>query len=113
MLFGACKADERVALIFFYWADGQWRYCHDPIVYYAMLEVLSRKKLCQGAKRVPLAAYKVACHMFNRNLIPDLKLCGKVSKKLTLEGKLEEADELMLQFVERGHLLPQCERILQ
>ncbi|CAI9786249.1 unnamed protein product [Fraxinus pennsylvanica] len=25
---------------------------HDPIVYYAMLQVLSKTKLCQGAKRV-------------------------------------------------------------
>ncbi|KAL6991534.1 hypothetical protein U1Q18_009645 [Sarracenia purpurea var. burkii] len=44
--------DERVALKFFYWADRQWRYRHDPIVYYAMLEVLSKTKLRQGARRV-------------------------------------------------------------
>ncbi|BBH01126.1 Tetratricopeptide repeat-like superfamily protein [Prunus dulcis] len=48
----ARQADERVALEFFYWADRQWRYKHYPVVYYAMLEVLSKTKLCQGAKRV-------------------------------------------------------------
>ncbi|WZZ59422.1 hypothetical protein YC2023_059529 [Brassica napus] len=44
--------DERVALKFFYWADRQWRYRHHPVVYYSMLEVLSKTKLCQGARRV-------------------------------------------------------------
>lgn len=55
----------------------------------------------------PLGSYRVACRMFNRNLIPDLKLCEKVSKRLILEEKLEEADKLMLRFVERGHVAPQ------
>ncbi|XP_073065780.1 uncharacterized protein [Primulina eburnea] len=55
----------------------------------------------------PLGSYRVACRMFNRNLIPDLKLCEKVSKRLILEEKLEEADKLMLRFVERGHVSPQ------
>ena len=31
------QADEQVALKLFYWADRQWRYRHDPIVYYTML----------------------------------------------------------------------------
>lgn len=44
--------DERVALKFFYWADRQWRYRHHPVVYYSMLEALSKTKLCQGARRV-------------------------------------------------------------
>ncbi|KAE8696330.1 Detected protein of confused Function [Hibiscus syriacus] len=44
--------DERVVLQFFYWADRQWRYRHNPIVYYAMLEILSKTKWCQGARRV-------------------------------------------------------------
>ncbi|KAJ4703087.1 Pentatricopeptide repeat-containing protein [Melia azedarach] len=46
------QSDERVALNFFYWADRQWRYRHDPIVYYVMLEILGKTKLCRGAKRV-------------------------------------------------------------
>ncbi|KAL0442488.1 UNVERIFIED_CONTAM: hypothetical protein Slati_1971500 [Sesamum latifolium] len=46
------QSDERVALKFFYWADRQWRYRHNPIVYHAMLKVLGKTKLCQGAKRI-------------------------------------------------------------
>ncbi|KAL0305465.1 UNVERIFIED_CONTAM: hypothetical protein Sradi_5963800 [Sesamum radiatum] len=46
------QSDERVALQFFYWADRQWRYRHNPIVYHAMLKVLDKTKLCQGAKRI-------------------------------------------------------------
>ena len=61
------------------------------------------------SKEMPLSAYKVACRMFNRNLIPNLKLSQKVTKQLMLEGKSVEADNLMLRFVERGHLSPQCE----
>jgi pentatricopeptide repeat protein len=53
-------------------------------------------------KGVAISAYKVACQMFRRNLIPDLKLCEKVSKKLVLDGMSAEADNLMLRFVERG-----------
>ncbi|KAH9622721.1 hypothetical protein KSS87_011017, partial [Heliosperma pusillum] len=44
--------DERVALEFFYWADRQWRYRHDPIIYCAMLHILGKTKLCEGARRV-------------------------------------------------------------
>lgn len=61
------------------------------------------------SKGIPLMSYNVACRMFNRNLIPDLKLCEKVSKKLMLEGKSEEADKLILRFVERGRISPQCQ----
>lgn len=59
------------------------------------------------SKGIPLSAYKVACKMFQRNMIPDLKLCERVTKGLMSEGKLEEADKLMLLFVERGHIMPQ------
>ncbi|CAL1365732.1 unnamed protein product [Linum trigynum] len=59
------------------------------------------------SKGVPLSAYNVACRMFNRNLIPDIKLCEKVSKKLKAEGKSKEADSLLLRFVERGSVSPQ------
>ncbi|GAB2281767.1 hypothetical protein Dimus_016335 [Dionaea muscipula] len=45
----------------------------------------------------------VACRMFNRNLVPDVKLCEKISKKLILGGNLDEADEIMLRLVERGN----------
>ncbi|GJW66626.1 pentatricopeptide repeat-containing protein [Tanacetum coccineum] len=54
----------------------------------------------------PLSSYKVACRMFSRNLIPDLKLCEKVSKSLVVHGKSHEEDELMLRFVERGKISP-------
>ena len=64
------------------------------------------------SKGIPLSAYKVASRMFNRNLIPELKLCEKVSKRLMLEGKCEEADRLMIRFVERGHISPQCQEHL-
>ncbi|KAF2557395.1 hypothetical protein F2Q68_00014792 [Brassica cretica] len=57
-------------------------------------------------KGVPLSAYKVACRMFNRDLIPDIKMCEKLSKRLVREGKVEEADQLMLLLVERGRILP-------
>ncbi|OIW14038.1 hypothetical protein TanjilG_11383 [Lupinus angustifolius] len=46
------QVDERVALNFFYWADRQWRYKHNTIVYYTLLDVLSKTKLCQGARRI-------------------------------------------------------------
>ncbi|XP_044509564.1 pentatricopeptide repeat-containing protein At5g41170, mitochondrial-like [Mangifera indica] len=65
------------------------------------------------SKGIPLSAYKVACRMFNRNLIPDLKLCEKVSKKLVFEGKSEEANNLMLRFVERGKIQPYNQEHLQ
>lgn len=62
---------------------------------------------------IPMSAYKVACRMFNRNLLPDLKLCEKVSKRLMIEGKLEEADRLVLRFVERGCVSAQERKHLQ
>ncbi|KAG6419351.1 hypothetical protein SASPL_121571 [Salvia splendens] len=46
------QSDERNALNFFYWADRQWRYRHYAVVYHDMLRILSKTKLCQGAKRV-------------------------------------------------------------
>ncbi|KAK4769745.1 hypothetical protein SAY87_030277 [Trapa incisa] len=46
------QQDERMALKFFYWAERQWRYRHDPIVYAVMLEILSKTKLYQGAPRI-------------------------------------------------------------
>ncbi|XP_009600019.1 pentatricopeptide repeat-containing protein At1g09900 [Nicotiana tomentosiformis] len=61
-------------------------------------------------ERNPLSSYKVACRMFNRNLIPDLKLCDKVKDRLMQDGRVEEADKLMLRFVERGRNLPQLQR---
>ncbi|KAM1652012.1 hypothetical protein ACFXTN_004518 [Malus domestica] len=61
----------------------------------------------------PLSAYKVACRMFNRNLIPDLKLCEKVTKRLMLDGNSKEADNLMLRFVERGCISNQYQEHLQ
>lgn len=58
-----------------------------------------------------LSAYKVAPQMFIRNFIPNLKLCEKGTKKLVLvpqkkkkekklvlDGKSVEADNLMLRF---------------
>ncbi|PRQ45365.1 putative pentatricopeptide [Rosa chinensis] len=64
-------------------------------------------------KEVPLLAYKVACRMFNRNLIPDLKLCQNVTKRLMLEGYSKEADNLMLRFVERGCISNQLQEHLE
>ncbi|EYU33400.1 hypothetical protein MIMGU_mgv1a023529mg [Erythranthe guttata] len=55
----------------------------------------------------PIGSYRVACRMFNRNLVPDLKLCEEVSKKLILQQKFDEADKLILRFVERGHIPPE------
>ncbi|PIA47205.1 hypothetical protein AQUCO_01400115v1 [Aquilegia coerulea] len=60
-------------------------------------------------KDEPLSAYKVACRMFDRNLIPDLSLCKKVGKRLRLKGKTKEAEKLLIRFVERGLLSPQLE----
>ncbi|QHO27712.1 Pentatricopeptide repeat-containing protein [Arachis hypogaea] len=53
-------------------------------------------------KGLPLSANRVTSRMFSRNLVPDLKLCQKVSKKLMSDEKLVETDNLMLQLVERG-----------
>ncbi|KAL0442489.1 UNVERIFIED_CONTAM: hypothetical protein Slati_1971600 [Sesamum latifolium] len=63
--------------------------------------VLMRSYLKHGN---PLGSYRVACRMFNRNVVPDLKLCEEVSKKLIVQQKLDEADRLMLRFVERGYV---------
>uniref|UniRef100_A0A2P2N9Z6 Pentatricopeptide repeat-containing protein n=1 Tax=Rhizophora mucronata TaxID=61149 RepID=A0A2P2N9Z6_RHIMU len=68
--------------------------------------VLMESYLRQGK---PLSAYNIACRMFSRKLIPDLKLCENVSKKLILEGKLEEADSIILRFVERDKFSAQCQ----
>lgn len=46
------QQDERVAVNFFLWADRQSRYTHGTAVYYSLLKVLSKTKLCQGARRV-------------------------------------------------------------
>lgn len=58
----------------------------------------------------PLGSYRVACRMFGRNMVPDLKLCEEVSKKLVLQRKLDEADKLMLRFVERGLPTPKSKK---
>ncbi|KAI9198659.1 hypothetical protein LWI28_019906 [Acer negundo] len=123
------QADERVALNFFYWADRQWRYRHDPIVYYVMLEVLSKTKLCQGAKRVfrlmarrridrrPEAfsylmvsysragelrrAMQVLTMMQKAGVKPDLLICNTAIHVLVVANKLEKA----LRFLERMQLV--------
>ncbi|KAD3068874.1 hypothetical protein E3N88_36754 [Mikania micrantha] len=46
------QSDARISLQLFYWADRLWRYRHHPVVYIAMLEILSKTSLYQGAKRV-------------------------------------------------------------
>ncbi|KAL6991539.1 hypothetical protein U1Q18_009650 [Sarracenia purpurea var. burkii] len=61
----------------------------------------------------PLLSYKVACRMFDRNLIPDLKLCEKIRKRLMVEGKTDEADMLMLRFVASGSISPQLQQYIQ
>ncbi|KAL3616865.1 hypothetical protein CASFOL_039259 [Castilleja foliolosa] len=58
----------------------------------------------------PIGSYRVACRMFNRNLVPELKVCEEVSKKLVLIRKFDEADKLMLRFVERGHIEPKVKK---
>ncbi|RRT39908.1 hypothetical protein B296_00055133 [Ensete ventricosum] len=58
-------------------------------------------------KGLPLQSYKVACRMFHRNLIPDMKLCQKLSSKLIAEGHSGEGGWLLIKFVERGLTLPQ------
>ncbi|KAG7026447.1 Pentatricopeptide repeat-containing protein, mitochondrial, partial [Cucurbita argyrosperma subsp. argyrosperma] len=62
---------------------------------------------------IPMSTYTVSCQMFNRNLLPDLLLCEKVSRRLLIGGKLEEADRLVLRFVERGCVLSQDQKHLQ
>ena len=53
---------------------------------------------------LPLQSYNVACRMFQRNLIPDLKLCQKVDSQLALAGERQAAGKLITKFVERGIL---------
>ncbi|KAL2524423.1 Tetratricopeptide repeat (TPR)-like superfamily protein [Abeliophyllum distichum] len=119
------QSDERVALKFFYWADRQWRYKHDPIVYYAMLQVLSKTKLCQGAKRVLhlMVRRKIECRpedfgcvmvsfsraghvakamqtltlMQKAGVELDLSICNTAIYVLVKDHKLEKA----LRFLER------------
>ncbi|GER36763.1 pentatricopeptide repeat-containing protein [Striga asiatica] len=75
------QPDERVALEFFLWAHRQWRYRHDPLVYHVMLKVLSRTKLCQGAKRV---------------------LCLMIRRRIELRP--EDFGCVMVSFSRAGHL---------
>jgi hypothetical protein len=42
----------------------------------------------------------VACRMFQRYLIPGLKLCQEVGRQLTLEKQKPAAGKLMVTFVE-------------
>ncbi|CAD6266884.1 unnamed protein product [Miscanthus lutarioriparius] len=51
---------------------------------------------------LPLQSYNVACRMFQRNLIPDLKLCQKIDSQLALAGERQAAGKLITKFVERG-----------
>ena len=123
------QADERVALKLFYWADRQWRYRHDPIVYYTMLEVLSKTKLCQGARRVLqlMACRGIVCRpeafgyvilsysragklrnamqiltlMQRAGVDPDLSICNTAINVLVKGNKLEKA----LRFLARMQLV--------
>ena len=123
------QADERVALKLFYWADQQWRYRHDPIVYYTMLEVLSKTKLCQGARwvlrlmarrgivRRPEAfgyvmlsysragklrnAMQILTLMQRAGVDPDLSICNTAINVLVKGNKLEKA----LRFLARMQLV--------
>ncbi|KAL5704140.1 hypothetical protein ACHQM5_022612 [Ranunculus cassubicifolius] len=61
---------------------------------------------CYLSKSDPFSSYKIACRMFDRNLVPDLDLCKKVSERLEVMGKSKEAGRLLTRFVERGHLSP-------
>ena len=65
------------------------------------------------SKGLPLSAYRVANRMFRRNVVPDLKLCEKVSKRLMLEGNSKEADNLILRFVERGCMSSRGEEFMR
>jgi pentatricopeptide repeat protein len=51
-----------------------------------------------------LQAYNVACRMFRRNLIPDVKLCQKVDNQLASEKNKPVPGKLMVKFAERGLL---------
>jgi pentatricopeptide repeat protein len=119
------QVDERIALNYFYWADQQWRYRHDTIVYYTMLDILSKTKLCQGARRIlrlmrrrgiecsPEAfgyvmvsysragklrnALRVLTLMQKAGVEPDLSICNTAIYVLVKGNKLEKA----LRFLER------------
>ena len=123
------QSDERIALKFFYWADQQWRYRHDPIVYYVMLQLLSRTKLCQGAKRIlklmarrriprrpedfgcVMVAFSRAGHlrkamqilnvMQRAGIEPDLSICNTAIYVLVKGDNIEKA----LSFLERMQLV--------
>ncbi|KAK7816628.1 pentatricopeptide repeat-containing protein [Quercus suber] len=82
------QADERVALKLFYWADRQWRYRHDPIVYYTMLEVLIKTKLCQGARRVLRL-------MARRGIVRRPEAFGYVMLSYSRAGKLRNAMQIL------------------
>ena len=87
--------DERVALKFFYWADRQWRYRHDAIVYYTMLEVLSKTKLCQGAKRVLQL-------MKRRRIERSSEAFGHVMVSYSRAGKLRNAMQILTLMQKAG-----------
>ncbi|KAJ4781538.1 Pentatricopeptide repeat-containing protein [Rhynchospora pubera] len=53
-----------------------------------------------------MKAYKVACRVFNRNLVPNLEICAKVAKRLDLDGCEIEGRKLREKFVERGLVSP-------
>ncbi|XP_073226428.1 uncharacterized protein [Cicer arietinum] len=119
------QVDERIALSFFYWEGRQWRYRHDTIVYYTMLNILSKTKLCQGARRIlrlltrrgiecsPKAfgyvmvsysragklrtALKLLTLMQKAGVEPDLSICNTAIYVLVKGDKLEKA----LRFLER------------
>ncbi|KAI8524451.1 hypothetical protein RHMOL_Rhmol13G0151000 [Rhododendron molle] len=121
--------DGRNALKFFYWADRQWRYRHDLIVYYAMLEVLSKTKLYDGAQRVlrlmlrrgielqPQAfVYVMISHSRAGNMVkamqvlflmqkagvePDLSICNAAIYVLVKGNRLEKA----LRFLNRMRVI--------
>ena len=89
------QTDERVALSFFYWADRQWRYRHDPIVYYAMLEILSKTKLCQGAKRVLRL-------MAKRRIVRRPEAFGFVMVSYSRAGKMRNAMRILTMMQKAG-----------
>ncbi|KAI4312411.1 hypothetical protein MLD38_037221 [Melastoma candidum] len=123
------QEDERVALKFFYWADRQWRYRHDLIAYYTLLDILSKTKLCQDAHRIvrlmrrcgivrdPEAfgylmlsysrarklrhALRVLTLMQKAGVDPNLSICNTTMSVLIRNNKLEKA----LKFMERMQLV--------
>ncbi|KAJ3674534.1 hypothetical protein LUZ60_005150 [Juncus effusus] len=71
-------------------------------------DVLSLNLLIEGflKKGLVLNSYKVACRVFKRNLVPDIRVCERVSKRLVLEGSEFEGRKLLEKFVERGIIRP-------